>query len=105
MFAKEQRFYLDFEGSNYANNTHLAEFKREKCDNGLYICDHCGSCCSHNMLSRRLATLESAGGNIHDKVQIKTTAQAFSAKCVLIDKIPQTCKNFEVWGILSIFAM
>ncbi|MBA3985220.1 MAG: hypothetical protein H0X63_01240, partial [Flavobacteriales bacterium] len=38
-FAKEQRFFLDFEGSNYANNTHLADFKREEIPNGISFCE------------------------------------------------------------------
>lgn len=38
-FAKEQRFFLDFEGSNYANNTHFANFKREDIPNGISFCE------------------------------------------------------------------
>src|SRR5690606_1640326 len=38
-YAKEQRFFLDFEGSNYANNTHLANFKREDIPNGISFCE------------------------------------------------------------------
>lgn len=38
-FAEEQRFFLDFEGSNYANNTHLADFKREEIPNGIAFCE------------------------------------------------------------------
>ena len=41
----------------------------KKCDNGLFICDNCGSCCSHNMLQRRLANLELTGGYIHDNLK------------------------------------
>jgi hypothetical protein len=37
----------------------------KRCDNGLFICDNCGSCCSHNMLERRLANLKLTGGYIH----------------------------------------
>ena len=40
-----------------------------KCDNGLFICDSCGSCCSHEMLKRRLTNLESTGGYIHDNLR------------------------------------
>lgn len=38
----------------------------KRCDNGLFICDNCGSCCSHNMLQRRLSNLQQTGGYIHD---------------------------------------
>ena len=41
----------------------------KRCDNGLLICDSCGSCCSHNMLTRRLTNLESTGGYIHDNLR------------------------------------
>lgn len=30
----------------------------KKCSNGLYICEECGSCCSHNMFKRRLDNLK-----------------------------------------------
>jgi cold shock CspA family protein len=38
-FAKDNMFFLDFEGSNYANNTHLAEFKRLEKPNGILFCE------------------------------------------------------------------
>ena len=37
----------------------------KKCNNGLYICDNCGSCCSNAMSERRLKNLEATGGYIH----------------------------------------
>lgn len=37
----------------------------KKCSNGLYICDNCGSCCSHEMFKRRLSYLQLNGGYIH----------------------------------------
>lgn len=37
----------------------------KKCSHGLFICDKCGSCCSHNMLQRRLENLKYTGGFIH----------------------------------------
>jgi len=40
----------------------------KRCDNGLFICNICGSCCSHNMLERRLSNLKLTGGNIHDNL-------------------------------------
>lgn len=38
---------------------------------GLYICTSCGSCCSHDMLSRRLNTLNTTGGRIHNALPVK----------------------------------
>lgn len=40
----------------------------KRCDNGLFICDNCGSCCSHNMLQRRLSNLQQTGGYIYDNL-------------------------------------
>lgn len=40
----------------------------KRCNNGLFICDNCGSCCSHNMLERRLSNLKQTGGYIHDNL-------------------------------------
>lgn len=37
----------------------------QKCPNGLFICSTCGSCCSHEMLKRRLNNLQTVGGYIH----------------------------------------
>ncbi|MBW8683537.1 cold shock domain-containing protein [Chitinophaga rhizophila] len=37
----------------------------KKCENGLYICNCCGGCCSHDMLNRRLNNLRTTGGSIH----------------------------------------
>lgn len=37
----------------------------KRCDNGLFICNNCGSCCSHNMLERRLSNLKLTGSYIH----------------------------------------
>jgi cold shock CspA family protein len=41
----------------------------KRCENGLFICANCGSCCSHNMLERRLSNLELTGGYIHDNLR------------------------------------
>lgn len=38
-FAKKFRFFIDKEGSNYANNTHLAEFERTCVPNGVRFCE------------------------------------------------------------------
>jgi len=43
----------------------------KKCPNGLYICQNCGSCCSHGMFTRRLGNLEKTGGVIHDDLRLK----------------------------------
>lgn len=40
----------------------------KKCTHGLYICDQCGSCCSHSMFERRLAGLRTVGGYIHPEM-------------------------------------
>jgi cold shock CspA family protein/ribosomal protein L37AE/L43A len=40
----------------------------KRCENGLFICDSCGSCCSHKMLERRLSNLKLTGGYIHDNL-------------------------------------
>ena len=40
----------------------------KRCDNGLFICENCGSCCSHNMLERRLSNLKLNGGYIHNNL-------------------------------------
>ena len=41
-----------------------------KCENGLFICNSCGSCCSHDMLNRRLNNLILTGGFIHENLKI-----------------------------------
>ena len=38
-FARENRFFLAFEGSNYKNNPHLAEFKTTDVPNGIKFCE------------------------------------------------------------------
>jgi cold shock CspA family protein len=40
----------------------------KKCSNGLYICNNCGSCCSHNMLLRRKNNLEKTNSYIHPQL-------------------------------------
>lgn len=40
----------------------------QKCPNGLFICDSCGSCCSHDMLTRRLTNLRATGGHVHENL-------------------------------------
>lgn len=38
-FATLNRFFIDIEGNNYKNNTHLAEFKRGEVPNGITYCE------------------------------------------------------------------
>jgi cold shock CspA family protein/6-pyruvoyl-tetrahydropterin synthase len=38
-FAKAHHFFLDFEGSNYANNVHLVNFQRESVPRGIMFCE------------------------------------------------------------------
>jgi len=40
----------------------------KRCDNGLFICDNCGSCCSHKMMERRLSNLKLTGGYVHENL-------------------------------------
>lgn len=51
-FARENRFFLDFEGSNYANNTHLAELKRTGKPNGITYCEGRLAKKKHQMFNR-----------------------------------------------------
>lgn len=61
----------------------------KKCENGLYICNCCGGCCSHEMLNRRLNNLKTTGGFIHqnlvdcvnDKKGHKEKNEYFCYKC------------------------
>ncbi|NBR14255.1 MAG: hypothetical protein EBU01_06695 [Crocinitomicaceae bacterium] len=61
----------------------------KRCENGLFICDNCGSCCSHNMLERRLSNLKLTGGYIHpnlvkcvnEKLGHLEKAEYFCYKC------------------------
>lgn len=48
----------------------------KKCPNGLYICQVCGSCCSHSMFIRHLNNLEKTGGLIHSDLRLKIENKA-----------------------------
>ena len=48
----------------------------KKCPNDLYICQVCGSCCSHSMFIRRLNNLEKTGGFIHPDLSLKIENRA-----------------------------
>lgn len=51
-FARENRFFIDLEGSNYANNTHLAELKRTDVPNGITFCEGRLAKKKHQMFNR-----------------------------------------------------
>lgn len=51
-FARENRFFIDLEGSNYANNTHLAELKRTDVPNGITYCEGRLANNKHQMFNR-----------------------------------------------------
>jgi len=38
-FAKQERFFLNFQGSTYSNNIHFAEFKRKDIPSGITYCE------------------------------------------------------------------
>ena len=60
----------------------------KKCNNGLYICDNCGSCCSHNMLDRRLENLILTGGYIQENLR-----KCVSEKLGHLEKAEYYCHN------------
>ncbi len=51
-FARENRFFINLEGSNYANNTHLAELKRTEIPNGITFCEGRLANKKHQMFNR-----------------------------------------------------
>lgn len=61
---KKQIIYLNH-CMNGKCNCIIDSRESKKCENGLYICSNCGSCCSHAVLSRRLDSLKSLGAYIH----------------------------------------
>jgi cold shock CspA family protein len=81
-FAKDNRFYLDFEGSNYANNSHLAEFKREGIPNGISFCEG------------RLA-------NKHDKLFKKEFWWCTNQKCFQKCETVHSIENWEEYTMLD----
>ncbi len=42
----------------------------QKCSNGLYICEDCGSCCAHGSFERRLKNLNITGGIEYDRLHV-----------------------------------
>jgi ribosomal protein L37AE/L43A len=74
----------------------------KSCKNGLYICENCGSCCSHSMLQRRLTNLQTTGGYIHqnlikcvnEKLGHLERAEYFCYKCK--DEMQETSTDIFV---------
>lgn len=60
--CKNQIVYLNHCLNPQCNET-IDSRVSKKCSNGLYICEKCGSCCSHNMFKRRLNNLSINGQN------------------------------------------
>ncbi|WP_204345549.1 cold shock domain-containing protein [Psychroserpens algicola] len=89
----EEQVYLNHCLNGKCNNVIDSRISK-KCKNGLYICDNCGSCCSHNMFQRRLSSLKSTGGYIHpslakiidNKLGHLERAEYFCHKCSLVMK-------------------
>lgn len=48
----------------------------QQCSNGMYMCDECGSCCSHNIFDRRLQNLRHVGGYIHPELIERVATRA-----------------------------
>jgi hypothetical protein len=59
--------YLNHCLDGKCNNIIDSRISRQ-CENGLYICNVCGGCCSHDMLNRRLNNLRVTGGFIHQNL-------------------------------------
>ena len=59
---KNQIVYLNHCLNPQCNETIDSRISK-KCSNGLYICEKCGSCCSHTMFKRRLDNLKTNGQN------------------------------------------
>ncbi|MFH6936000.1 cold shock domain-containing protein [Flavobacterium sp. FlaQc-30] len=51
-FAKQHRFFLNFHGSTYSNNIHLAEFKRTGIPNGISFCEGRAANKPHEMFKK-----------------------------------------------------
>lgn len=47
----------------------------KRCCHGLYICHHCGTCCSEESFVRRLRSLRKLGGYIHSKLILNVKKQ------------------------------
>jgi len=65
--SNNEEIYLNHCLNGQCNNIIDSRISK-RCNNGLFICDNCGSCCSHNMLQRRLSNLQQTGGYIHDNL-------------------------------------
>lgn len=51
-FARENRFFLNLDGSSYTNNAHLAEMKRTDVPNGIIFCEGRLAKKKHQMFNR-----------------------------------------------------
>ncbi|RXM43916.1 cold-shock protein [Flavobacterium sp. YO12] len=51
-FARQERFFLNFQGSTYTNNIHLAEFKRRDIPSGISFCEGRASNRQHEMFKK-----------------------------------------------------
>ena len=91
-------------------NSIIDSRESKKCPNGLYICsdEECGSCCSHNMLERRLNSLKATGGYIStslqkavdDKLGHQERAEQYCYKCgKLMDEIADEFFKCNACGI------
>jgi len=66
--SNNEEIYLNHCLNGQCNNIIDSRISR-KCENGLYICNNCGSCCSHDMLKRHLENLELTGGYVHQNLR------------------------------------
>lgn len=85
--CKNQVIYLNHCLNPQCNAT-IDSRVSKKCSNGLYICEECGSCCSHKMFKRRLNNLNINGQNYSRLEQLVTNneghlekAEYFCYKC------------------------
>lgn len=87
----------------------------KRCDHGLYICENCGTCCSHSMFKRRLDSLKLLGGYIHPELKYNVETQnghlekaeyyCYKCKGMMTQEDPKhfTCNNCQVNYDLSKF--
>lgn len=88
--CKNQIVYLNHCLNPQCNATIDSRLSK-KCSNGLYICEECGSCCSHNMFKRRLDNLNTNSQNDSRLEQLVSNneghlekAEYFCYKCVQV---------------------
>ncbi len=103
----EKPVYLNHCFNSECNNI-IDSRVSKNCQNGWHICDNCGSCCSHEILSKRLENLKLTGGYIHPKLirQVKNKeghlekAEYYCYKCAgmmtQVDEKKYVCKKCNV---------